>query len=43
MEYQAVTCTLTSGAGVIFDVPDTTADDVVESFTLADYYNAIIG
>ena len=28
---------------VIFDVPDTTADDIEETVTLADYFNSVIG
>ena len=28
---------------VTFDVTDTTADDVNETVTLADYYNSVIG
>ena len=42
-EFIAVTCNLSGGGSVIFDVSDTVAGDAVEEFTLADYYSSVIG
>ena len=41
--YTSVTCELTGGGTVIFDVTDTTVFDQNETFALADYFNSVIG
>ena len=38
-----ITCTLNEGGTVIFDVTDTTVDDVDEEFTLYDYFSSVVG
>jgi len=43
MDFTALTCNLSGGGSVTFDVTDTSADDVVESFTIADYFASVIG
>lgn len=42
-EFQPVTCNLNGGGTVTFDVTDTTVWDINETFTVADYFNSVIG
>jgi len=43
MATETITCTLTEGGSVIFDVTDTTADDLEETVTWYDVFAAAAG
>lgn len=40
---EPVTCTLGGGAVVVFDVPDTTADDYDDTWVMFDVFTSTVG
>lgn len=43
MQYQAKTCTLSSGAVVTFDAPDTTDEDTNQTVTWYEIFTRLVG